>query len=63
MFVALLQFQNKDTVSSQKYAPPPPLAHYFVAKVRRGCLHKYSICLMHVLSHSILQKYIFSQQS
>ena len=61
-FVALLQLQNKDT-SAPKNTPPPLFAHYFVAKVGRGCLHKYSICLMHVPPHSILQKPLIYIQS
>ena len=36
MFVALLQFQNKDTVSSQKYAPPSPLSTLFCGKSEEG---------------------------
>ena len=36
------------TVSSRKYAPQPPFAHYYEVTVGREHLLEYSICLVHM---------------
>ena len=49
MQVALIPIQiPHSTVSSRKYAPQPPFAHYYEVKVGREHLLEYSICLVHM---------------